>query len=46
MSHARGAVRCGASADEVVATLEIVEDLIDPDHLPRLRDLVARFARE
>lgn len=46
MSHARGAVRCGASSQEVVATLDLVEDLIDPDHLPRLREVVSRFARE
>lgn len=44
-SHARGAVRLGARAEEVRATVEAVSDLVHPDDLARLREVVARFTR-
>ena len=44
-SHARGAIACGASAEKVRATLDAIEDLVDPGHLDRARAVVARFAR-
>lgn len=46
MSHVRGAVRCGATPEEVEATLEVVAELVEPALLPRFRELVTRFARE
>ncbi len=46
MSHARGALRCGASADELDGVLDSVEDLIDPGSLERARRIVARVRGE
>jgi len=45
-SHARGAVRCGASADEVSAVLEAIEYLLPEDVAERGRDVLERFARD
>ncbi|MDP6539511.1 MAG: carboxymuconolactone decarboxylase family protein [Planctomycetota bacterium] len=43
-SHARGALRCGATAAEVTEALECVADIIDTEDLERARAVVARFA--
>lgn len=42
-SHARGAMRLGATPTEVRAALEAVADLVEPDALARARDVVAAF---
>lgn len=44
-SHARGAVRCGASPEDVARVLEIIGPALRPDRLTRARDVIARFAR-
>ncbi len=44
-SHARGAVRLGASADEVRETLEAIADLLDGPARERARDVIEHFAR-
>ena len=43
-SHARGSLRVGASAAELSATLDAVEDLVEPARLEQARRVVARFA--
>lgn len=43
-SHARGALRCGATSAEVSAALEAVADLIDAQRLERARQVIAHFA--
>jgi alkylhydroperoxidase/carboxymuconolactone decarboxylase family protein YurZ len=43
-SHARGSLRVGASAAELGATLDAVEDLVEPARLEQARRVVARFA--
>jgi 4-carboxymuconolactone decarboxylase len=45
-SHARGAVRLGASPREVHETLEEIAPLLEAPLLARARDVVAHFARE
>ena len=42
-SHARGALRCGASFDELLEAFEAVTDLIDEDRLERARRIAERF---
>ncbi len=42
-SHARGALRCGATPGELAAALDAVEDLVEPARLERARRLVERF---
>lgn len=44
-SHARGAVRCGASPEDVAHVLEVIGPVLRPDRLTRARDVVTRFAR-
>ena len=44
-SHARGAVRLGATTAEVRATVEALHDLVAPALLERAREVVAHFAR-
>ncbi|MEM9382177.1 MAG: carboxymuconolactone decarboxylase family protein [Planctomycetota bacterium] len=44
-SHVRGAVRCGASAADVEATVDAIASLVRPERLDRARHVVARFAR-
>lgn len=44
-SHVRGALRCGATRDEVDAALHAVADLIEPARLERARELVTHFTR-
>ena len=44
-SHARGALACGATPEEVRAALEAIGDLIPPDLLDRARTVADRFAR-
>lgn len=44
-SHARGAVRLGASSAEVHETVVALADLLPPALLERARDVVAHFAR-
>lgn len=41
-SHFHGALNCGASADEVYATLDAVSDLVGESELARYRTLLAR----
>lgn len=43
-SHARGALRCGATRAELDATLDAIADLIEPERLTRARRVVERFA--
>lgn len=43
-SHARGALRCGASAAQVAAAVEAVADRIRSDRLERARQVVTHFA--
>ncbi len=45
-SHARGAVRLGASPAEVRETLEEIAALLEPAALARAREVVAHFTRE
>ncbi len=45
-SHARGAVRCGATHAELVESLELVADLIGRERLERALHITARFAAE
>lgn len=42
-SHARGAVRCGASASEVRAAIEALDGLAPAQHLDAARRVVDRF---
>lgn len=44
-SHARGAVRCGASPADVRALPSLVGDLVEPERLERARAVLERFAR-
>lgn len=44
-SHARGAVRCGAEASDVLDALDVVGDLIAPERLERARAVLEHFAR-
>ena len=44
-SHVRGAVRCGATADQVRAVIDLCEEWIDGEHLERARSVVERFVR-
>ncbi|MFT5050243.1 MAG: 4-carboxymuconolactone decarboxylase [Chlamydiales bacterium] len=43
-SHARGALACGATCEEVTDAIESTADLIDPLYLERARAVAARFA--
>jgi len=42
-SHARGAIRCGATPGEVTQALDAVTDLVSPEDMARAREVVARF---
>lgn len=44
MSHARGALRCGATPDDLSLALEAAADLVDPTSLERARRIVERVA--
>jgi 4-carboxymuconolactone decarboxylase len=44
-SHARGALRCGATAGALAGTLRQVARRLDPEPLERARDIVARFGK-
>jgi alkylhydroperoxidase/carboxymuconolactone decarboxylase family protein YurZ len=44
-SHARGAVRLGATATEVGAVIEALGDWLEPAHLARAREVTAHFGR-
>lgn len=44
-SHARGAVRCGATVDEIAAALSSVEDLLGEERTAHAHRIVERFAR-
>jgi alkylhydroperoxidase/carboxymuconolactone decarboxylase family protein YurZ len=44
-SHARGAIRCGATVAELEAALTAINDLVDAEPLERARRVVAGFAR-
>lgn len=44
-SHARGALACGATREEVQAALEAVRDLIPARHWERALAVIERFAR-
>jgi 4-carboxymuconolactone decarboxylase len=43
-SHARGSLRCGATRDELDATLACVADLIEPERLAKARRVVEKFS--
>lgn len=45
-SHARGAVRCGATVEQVRATLEAVRDLIGEERAEAASLVIEHFARE
>jgi alkylhydroperoxidase/carboxymuconolactone decarboxylase family protein YurZ len=45
-AHARGALRLGATAAEVLGVLLAIDDLLAPDTAARARAVVARFTRE
>jgi alkylhydroperoxidase/carboxymuconolactone decarboxylase family protein YurZ len=42
-SHARGALRCGASADEVQAVPDTIADLVTGERLQRGRTVISHF---
>lgn len=42
-SHVRGARRCGASDEEILASLEAVSDLVEPYRLEGAQRLIARL---
>lgn len=42
-SHARGALRCGATSTETAEALESVADLVEPERLEDARRLVSRL---
>lgn len=44
-SHARGAVHCGATGEEVFEVLEIVADYCEVERLGKARSVLQRFAR-
>lgn len=44
-SHARGAVRCGATREDVHATLDAIADFVDVERMQRARTVVQTFAR-
>jgi alkylhydroperoxidase/carboxymuconolactone decarboxylase family protein YurZ len=46
LSHARGALRCGASGGELDGVLDAVADLLEPGGLKRARRIVSRVRRE
>ncbi|MFT4708887.1 MAG: alkylhydroperoxidase/carboxymuconolactone decarboxylase family protein YurZ [Planctomycetota bacterium] len=45
-SHARGAVRCGATPAAVRAALQAVEDRLNPELVARAKTVIGAFARE
>ena len=42
-SHARGAVRCGGTSEQVRAAVEAVADLLRPERHERARRVLVRF---
>lgn len=42
-SHARGAVRCGASAEDVLAVAQVVREGVEPEAWERSRAVLERF---
>ncbi len=44
-SHVRGAVRCGASAPEIMEPMDLIATLIPEDQAARAREIAGRFAR-
>lgn len=44
-SHARGAVRCGATPDEVAEVVTLLADRMSPERAESARVIVQRFAR-
>jgi alkylhydroperoxidase/carboxymuconolactone decarboxylase family protein YurZ len=42
-SHVRGALRCGATRDEIDAALECAADLIEPERLEQARRIALKF---
>jgi 4-carboxymuconolactone decarboxylase len=44
-SHARGAVACGATAEEVLEAVEVVSPLLTEERVVKARQVVAHFAR-
>ena len=44
-SHARGAVRCGATPEEATAVPDAISDLVPAERLQRGRTVLGRFAR-
>jgi alkylhydroperoxidase/carboxymuconolactone decarboxylase family protein YurZ len=44
--HARGAIRCGASPQDLTAALDAVADLLDAEDLHKARAVVAAFGKD
>jgi alkylhydroperoxidase/carboxymuconolactone decarboxylase family protein YurZ len=44
-SHARGALRCGATREELGETLETIRDLVDPSHASRIDEALRLAAK-
>lgn len=42
-SHARGAIRCGASREQTFDVLDVVRDLVADERAERVRDVLAHF---
>jgi alkylhydroperoxidase/carboxymuconolactone decarboxylase family protein YurZ len=43
-SHARGALRCGATREDVHAVLEAIRDLVEPERAERARAVLEHFS--
>ncbi len=43
--HVRGAVRCGASAPEIMELMDLIATLIPESQAARAREIAGRFAR-
>ncbi len=44
-SHARGAIHCGASVDQVSEVLDVIEDLVLAEHLIAAREVASKFSQ-
>lgn len=43
--HARGAIHCGATPEEVAGVIEAVQDLLSPERAEAARAVVAKFSK-
>lgn len=44
-SHARGAIHCGATPEQVSEVLDAIEDLVAAEHLMAAREVASKFSR-